>query len=181
MKKFKKTKKTIKPSITNKFLKFVSGLWFNYIKIPFKNLWWKTVEKPYLDYKKEKSKKAEIENIKKQFSKNFASYEAVKELMYNQPYQQTDMSTLNNDLSNNRKEMFNVNSGKIPFLFEPDIIDIHNDNLNVNAPSLENLIKINNENAKESLRKQTIKTSPIAQNFSPLDNTNKGKIFTSVS
>lgn len=102
--------------------------------------------------------------------------------MYNQPYQQTDMSKLMGDLISNRKEMFMVKSGKIPFLFEPDIIDIHNDNLNTNAPSLEDLIKINNENAKESLRKQTIKSqaSPTASVLSK-DITHKNKIFTTVS
>jgi hypothetical protein len=76
--------------------------------------------------------------------------------------------------------MSSVKSGKIPFLFEPDIIDIHNDNLNINAPSLDNLIKIDDENAKESLRKQIIKrktTTSILNN----NVTDKDKIFTSVS
>lgn len=180
MKTYKKTKNISKPSIASKLLQLVSGLWVKYIKTPINNLWWRTIEKPYLDYKREKAKKAEIYNIKTQFSKNFANHDLVRDLMYNKPYQQTDTSKLNDDLINNRKKMSSVKSGKIPFLFEPDIIDIHNDNLNINAPSLENLIKIDDENAKESLRKQIIKrktTTSILNN----NVTDKDKIFTSVS
>lgn len=156
MKKLNKTNNN-KSSIINKSLKTIGGFWFKYIKLPIKNTWFKYVKKPYLDKKEAKLKTKETQAIKDAFSKTFGDYNDVKTLMYDKPFTQTDYRVLNEDLVNNRKEMIRTNTIHTPFLFDPEIIDIHNENLNPNAPTLEYLIKLSNESANGELKKQEIK------------------------
>jgi len=156
MKKLNKTNNN-KSSIINKSLKTIGGFWFKYIKLPLSNFWYLNFKKPYLDKKEAKLKAKETQAIKDAFSNTFGDYNEVKTLMYNKPFKQTDYVVLNEDLVNNRKEMIRTNTTHTPFLFEPEIIDIHNENLNPKAPTLEYLIKLNNESAHDELRKQEIK------------------------
>ena len=165
MKKLKKMKNTI--------VKF----WVLKIKLPIKNLWFKYVGKPMLDKKLAKEELKKTEELKKQFSKMYGDYDEIKKLMYTKPHLQTDDTILYQDLINNRKQMIMTNTSHTPFLFEPEIIDIHNENLNPNAPLLEDLIKFDDEKAKSEIKKQELKEYAIK----PRIKTVKDDLFNDVS
>jgi hypothetical protein len=143
-----------KITLTSKIKKLASGLWFNYIKRPISNLWYRNVKKPYQSYKENKAKLAYTKKIQNTFTKSFANHSEVIKLMYDIKLTQTNEEDLLKDIVSNRREMFFVDTKNKPFLYEPDIIEIHNENLNLNNPTLTYIIGKDNEKASEILREQ---------------------------
>jgi hypothetical protein len=149
----KKTMKKNKLSVASKIKSLASTLWFKYVKNPITNLWYNKVKKPYLARKEEKARLAEIKKIQDAFTKGFANHSEVTKLMYTTAWEQTNHENLTKDLLANRREMGQIN-GKVPTLYEPEINEIHNENLNPNNPTLSYIIKKDRDNATEALNYQ---------------------------
>ena len=148
----KKTVKKNKLSVASKIKSLASTVWFKYVKNPIANLWYRKVKKPYLARKEEKARLGEIKRIQDAFSKGFANHAEVTKLMYTTAWEQTNHENLTKDLLANRREMLFNN--KTPMLYEPEIIEIHNENLNPNNPTLTYVINKDRDNATEALNYQ---------------------------
>jgi len=148
----KKTVKKNKLSVASKIKSLASTVWFKYVKNPIANLWYRKVKKPYLARKEEKARLAKIKRIQDAFTKGFANHSEVTKLMYSTAWEQTNHENLTKDLMANRREMLFNN--KTPMLYEPEIIEIHNENLNPNNPTLTYVINKDRDNATEALNYQ---------------------------
>jgi len=148
----KKIIKTNKTTFIGKVKTLVNMLFFKYLKLPISNFWFRNFKKPYLARKEEKAKLAEIKRIKDTFTKGFANHTEVTKLMYSTALEQTNHENLTKDLLANRREMLFNN--KTPMLYEPEIIEIHNENINPNNPTLTYVINKDRDNATEALNYQ---------------------------
>jgi len=148
----KKTVKKNKLSVASKIKSLASTVWFKYVKNPIASLWYRKVTKPNLVRKEEKARLDEIKREKDAFSQGFANHAKVTKLMYTTSLEQTNHENLTKDLLANRREMLFNN--KTPMLYEPEIIEIHNENLNPNNPTLTYVINKDRDNATEALNYQ---------------------------
>lgn len=142
----------MKKTVNKNKLSVASALWFKYVKRPISNLWFRNVKKPYLERKEKKANLAKIKRAQDAFTKGFANHSEVIKLMYSTSLEQTNHENLTKDLIANRREMLFNN--KTPMLYEPEIIDIHNENLNSNNPTLTYVINKDRDNAAEALNYQ---------------------------
>lgn len=132
---------------SNSFLKNIGKLFR-----PFKKLL-KYIQKPITTYLQKRATKLVIVNLKKTFSKDFkVNYDAVKTLIDVISLQQTDVNVLKADLIHGAKLC--PMSNKAPTTFDPEIVNIHNENLNPSAPTLKNLITVENANSEFLLKEQ---------------------------
>lgn len=104
-----------------------------------------------------KATRKAIINIKKQFSIDFnSSCERVIEniKIQNDSIEQTDNDYLKETLVLGAKHCGEV-VGKSPRLYVPEVIDIHNENINPLAPSIHDINKLDSLNVLYELNKQT--------------------------
>jgi hypothetical protein len=135
-------------------LKFkLANLWFRYVKSP---LYYGLIVNPRL----EKERKAKIEKIKKEFEINQkASVDRVKEIMFHEKNRvkgEPKRDYHNEKLVDGRQHMINNHDliKKIPFFYEPEICDIHNETIKDKKDALETIIKKSREHSAELLKKQ---------------------------
>lgn len=148
----KKIIKTNKTTFIGKVKTLVNMLFLKYLKLPISYFWFRNFKKPYLDRKEKKSSLAKTKKIQNHFTKVFANHSEVIKLMYSTSLEQTNHENLTKDLLANRREMLFNN--KTPMLYEPEIIEIHNENLNPNNPTLTYVINKDRDNATEALNYQ---------------------------
>jgi len=131
-----------------KFGKYIGKFLNKFIKSPIAKLWDKKVRQPSIIRKREKARLAEIELIKSTFSKTFGNHEEVLSIMRDVNTKQTDNDYMNNQLIKARSELITA-TNKRPCFYEPEINEIHNDNLNPNNPTLKYIMDKDTENVRE--------------------------------
>lgn len=126
--------------------------WFNSILNYIKNLWFKYVMSPRQKRKEKQLEKENIKNLKKRFEKDFnISPESVVKMINTDNKHQTSRDYLNEKLVEGRIAMRSSFGYKTPYLFDPEIIDIHNENIDrPSYPSIER-IKSNDNDATTNI------------------------------
>jgi hypothetical protein len=120
------------------------------------NLWSNNVTKPIQERKAKKSREKYVKELKKNFNETFnVDTNHINKLI------DATKPNLNEDykidhLIENSVEINKLKSkGKVaPFIYEPEIVDIHNENLNLENPELHKLIDDDGRIAKNELTKQ---------------------------
>lgn len=133
-----------------------------------KNVWVKFVKEPILrTYQKNKEKRElnkKLINIRKDFENRFnVKVKHVKELMYPKGVIPTNDSFerqvfLNQELEKARKLLSDPrNVNKHVFFYEPEMVDIHNESTHLLTKDLNEIKKLDYENAKTVLNNARIK------------------------
>jgi len=145
---------------------YVSNLWFIYVKNPF---YYRLIVEPRLKREREK----ERAKIIKDFEENQkTSIDRVKNIMYHEKvYHENNpkLDYLNQKLVEGRahvNEMVPFMS-RIPFFYEPEICDIHNETLDTKKDDIHKVILNDNKLLQELLRKQKIKADVISTKNKP--------------
>jgi hypothetical protein len=149
-----------KPSLFARFKKSVNNFFkkiknSKVVKFIF-NLWSNNVTKPIQERKAKKSREKYVKELKKNFNETFnVDTNHINKLI------DATKPNLNEDykidhLIENSVEINKLKSkGKVaPFIYEPEIVDIHNENLNLENPELHKLIDDDGRIAKNELTKQ---------------------------
>lgn len=131
----------------------------------FKNIWNRFVISKYTKLKKERELKLKLKDIKDDFEKRFnLSTEEIKEIMYHERVasyrdEYEKLNYLKNELVKGREHMLNVHKyvSKTPFLYEPDVVDIHNENLHFNTKSISEIMNEDYEKVRLNLKEQSRK------------------------
>ena len=155
-----KKKTPFKIRLKNSIKKFFNKFKKSKFLMKIKNWYYNNIKKPIQDKKEEKYKLTYVKELKENFSKKFnVDVEKTIKIMSQPGY--SPYTVDNNDLLiQNRIE---INKTKVilgnrisPFLYEPDIIDIHNENINLNEgnPTFEELVRIENMKGSTSANKQ---------------------------
>lgn len=142
----------LKKSVNN-FLKKIKNS--KVVKFIF-NLWSNNVTKPIQERKVKKSREKYLKELKNNFNETFnVDTNHINKLI------DATKPNLNEDykidhLIENSVEINKLKSkGKVaPFIYEPEIVDIHNENLNLENPELYKLIDDDSRIAKNELTKQ---------------------------
>jgi hypothetical protein len=155
-----KKKPTIKEKLKNIINKFFNKVKKNKITLTIKNWFYNKVIKPYQTKKAEREHKKYIKDLQNNFSKKFnVDVEKTIKIMNGPGYSphkyDTDELLVKNRIEMNKTKDI-LGNRMSPFLYEPDIIDIHNENLNINEgnPTFQELVKIENDKASSSAFKQ---------------------------
>lgn len=149
-----------KPSLFARFKKSVNNFFKKIknsktIKNIF-NFWYNNVTKPIQERKAKKEREKYVKELKKNFNETFnVDTNHINKLI------DATKPNLNEDykidhLIENSVEINKLKSkGKVaPFIYEPEIVDIHNENLNLENPELHKLIDDDSRIAKNELTKQ---------------------------
>ena len=149
-----------KSSLKDRFKKSVKTLFGklkkNKFTLAIKNWFYNKIKKPFKDRRDRKEQERYIRELKSNFSKKFnVDVEKTINIMNSpgySPYQYDNNALLvENRLDiNKRKSLYKFS----PFMYAPEIVDIHNENLNKNNPSINEIIANDNNKASESLDKQ---------------------------
>jgi hypothetical protein len=129
------------------------------MKTFFKKFWLR-IKTIYLNYVKKRQHKKELNNLIKNFEKTYkVSVKRINEIIkHPKVYSETILKRgyYNDELKKGRRHISDVNEfvKKTPFLYEPEIIDIHNENCHNNKFTLDKLIKKENNLSYEFLKKQ---------------------------
>ena len=142
----KKTKKTL----------------FDKVKSYFRNLWLKYVINPKFEREKIKKAKDEANKYKENFEKlHNTAVEHVKQLMFHDKvyseYHGGKLNFRNEELLKGRKHIHknsNYYVNRIPKFYEPEICEIHNENLNLNGSSLKAIMGKQDKSSYDDLKKQ---------------------------
>jgi hypothetical protein len=146
-----KTKLTL--SLFTRFKTYVSNLWFKYVKNPF---YYRLIVEPKAKREKEKKRKEIIKN----FEVNQKTLQSrVKEIMYHEKVyceNNPKLDYLNQKLVEGREHIIEISPAmkRIPFLYDPEIVQIHNEHLTRNGLTLGEIKAIENMRAEDSLKKQ---------------------------
>jgi hypothetical protein len=153
-----KTKLTL--SLFTRFKTYVSNLWFKYVKNPF---YYRLIVEPKAKREKEKKRKEIIKN----FEVNQKTLQSrVKEIMYHEKVyceNNPKLDYLNQKLVEGREHIIQISPAmkRIPFLYEPDVVEIHNENYHNNKFTLSEILKKNSEASKNALKQQAKKHDDI--------------------
>jgi hypothetical protein len=116
--------------------------------------------KIYLNYVKKRQHKKELNNLIENFEKTYkVSVKEINEII-KQPkvYSETILKRgyHNDKLKEGREHILKIDKfvKKTPFIYEPEIIDIHNENCHNNKFTLDELIKKENNLSYDFLKKQ---------------------------
>jgi len=132
------------------------------IKLFFSKYWNVLIVKPLQERKEKKQNLKNVSEIKKDFEKCFrVNINEVKAIMYdrvNHLYIDTDQRSkdLNEELVKGRQHMLNISKyyKAPPYFYDPEICEIHNENLNPSYPEIIDLKEIEHDSAKISLERQ---------------------------
>lgn len=120
---------------------------------------------PVQKYLEEKEKDRKHKRIINEFEKTFnTDIDKIKAIMYRKDPKNFGLYVdpekhekyINETLMQGRQHIIKINKyiGKTPLLYEPDMVEIHNENLNPNVPTLEALIEMDGNNIKNAFKKQ---------------------------
>ncbi len=125
--------------------------------------WYNIIIKPFLNYLDKKKKEREHVNLVNEFEKKFSTdIDRVKYIMYKDDDNNHinidpvgHEKYLNEKLLEGRGHMLKIHKyvNKTSFLYDPEIIDIHNDNLNPNAPTISEISKRDYKQISDSFAK----------------------------
>jgi hypothetical protein len=149
-----------KPSFKVRFLNSLN-IFFNKFKnlkflLAIKNWWYLNITKPSKEKKDKKEHEEYVKELKSNFSKKFnVNVEKTIEIMSQPGYSphvvDNDRLLIENRLDiNKRKSLYKF----APFVYEPKIVDVHNENLNTNNPTIDEIKSIDSNKANDDLNKQ---------------------------
>jgi hypothetical protein len=131
------------------------------IKSYFRNLWFKYVTNPKFEREKIKKAKDEANKHKENFEKKHnTAVEHIKQLMFNDKLYSEHyggrIDFRNEELLKGRKHLLKYAKyvNKVPKFYEPEICDIHNENLNLNGSSLKAIMDKQDKLSYDDLKKQ---------------------------
>jgi hypothetical protein len=161
-------KNTKKIPLLKKIKIYISNLWFKYVKNPF-------YLQPKIKKEAEKRKKTLIKNFEE---KQKTAVSRIKDIMYHENvYNENNPKTnyFNEKLIEGRKRVNEMSAftQRTPFLYDPDICDIHNETIHEKKDTIDKIILEEDNFSKKLLKKQEIKLNRLS------NNKNKKNIFTS--
>lgn len=158
---FTPNKKTpFKIRLKNSIKKFFNKFKKSKFLMKIKNWYYNNIKKPIQDKKEEKDKLRYVKELKENFSKKFnvdveKTIKVMNQPAYGPPNVDNNALLIQNRIEINKTKVI-LGNRISPFLYEPDIIDIHNENINLNEgnPTFEELVRIENMKASTSANKQ---------------------------
>jgi len=161
-------KNTKKIPLLKKIKIYISNLWFKYVKNPF-------YLQPKIKKEAEKRKKTLIKNFEE---KQKTAVSRIKDIMYHENvYNENNPKTnyFNEKLIEGRKRVNEMSAftQRTPFLYDPEICDIHNETIHEKKDTIDKIILEEDNFSKKLLKKQEIKLNRLS------NNKNKKNIFTS--
>ena len=148
-------KKSFKTTVKEFIDKTIKNIKNNKLFTYLKNWFWFKFGKPYKDWKLKKENEKHIKTLKYNFSKTFnVDVEKLRILMNHSGSIQRDINDellIKNRLDiNKRKSLYKF----APIMFDPDVVEIHNDNLGENKPSIHQIVSDDSNQASNQLDKQ---------------------------
>jgi len=128
----------------------------------FTNIWLK-LKRYYSNYVKKREEKNKLINLIKNFESDYnLSFDEINKLIkHPSVYHESEPKRQyhNDKLKEAREHILKIDKyvKKTPFLYEPEIIEIHNENCHTNKITLNELIKKEEEDNFNQLKKQLIK------------------------
>jgi hypothetical protein len=159
---FTKTDFTPKKKVSNKekikksIAKFFSNIKNAKLVVNIKSWFYNKFIKPNKEKKKKKEYDDYVKELKSNFSKKFnVNVEKTIEIMSQPGYSpyvvDNDRLLIENRLDiNKRKSLYKF----APFVYEPKIVDVHNENLNSNNPTIDEIKSNDSNKANDDLNKQ---------------------------
>ena len=149
-----------KPTLKERIKKSVSNL-FSKVKktklvLTIKNWWFVNITNPIKQKKAKKEHENYVKELKDNFAKKFnVNVEKTIKIMSQSAYSpyefDNDRLLIENRLDiNKRKSLYKF----APFIYEPEIVDVHNENLNLDNPPINEIITSDNDKASNDLTKQ---------------------------
>jgi hypothetical protein len=148
-----KKKPSFKDRVITSVKMFFKKIKNNKLLLTIKNWFYNTFKKPYID---KKEKERYIKELKSNFSKKFnVDVEKTIKIMnspgYSPPQYNNEALLVENRMEiNKRKSLYKF----APFMYDPDVVDIHNENLNENNPNINQIIANDANDSVEKLDKQ---------------------------
>ena len=145
-------KERIKKSVTNLFSKLKKSK----LVLIIKNWWFNNIKNPIKQKRAKKKRENYVKNLKANFAKKFnVDIEKTLRVMKHpnfSPYEiDNDRLLIDNRLDiNKRKSLYKF----APFIYEPEIVDVHNENLSLNNPPINEIILTGDDKAVSDLIKQ---------------------------
>jgi hypothetical protein len=145
-------KERIKKSITNLFSKLKKSK----LVLTIKNWWFNNIKNPIKQKRAKKERENYVKELKANFAKKFnVDVEKTIRVMNHpnySPYEvDNDRLLVENRLDiNKRKSLYKF----APFIYEPEIVDVHNENLNTNNPPINEIINSDDDKSRNELTKQ---------------------------
>lgn len=142
----------IKKSVTNLFSKLKKSK----LILTVKNWWFNNITNPIKQKRVKRQNEKYVKELKDNFAKKFnVDVEKTIKIMSQSAYSpyevDNDRLLIENRLDiNKRKSLYKF----APFIYEPEIVDVHNENLNPNNPSINEIISNDNNKASDDLDKQ---------------------------
>ena len=137
----------------------------NKFKNFFKHIWNNIIIPRYNRYKNRNDFETKIRDIRKDFEKRFnVKVDDIKEVMYHERVKTVNdeyekQLHLNEELIKGKVHVMSIHKyvSRTPFLYDPDVVDIHNENYHNNRFTLSDILKKDSENTKNSLKQQAKK------------------------
>ncbi|MEN6294122.1 MAG: hypothetical protein ABFD07_19175 [Methanobacterium sp.] len=151
-----KKKPSFKARVITSVKAFFKKIKNNKLLLSIKNWFYNTVKKPYIDKKEKKEKERYIKELKYNFSKKFnVDVEKTIRIMNSPGYSPTQYDNeallVENRMNiNKRKSLYTF----APFMYNPEVVDIHNENLNESNPNINQIIANDTNDSVEKLDKQ---------------------------
>jgi hypothetical protein len=129
------------------------------MKTFFKKFWLR-IKTIYLNYVKKRQHKKETNNLIENFEKTYGvSVKEINEIIkHPKLYSETTLKRgyYNDKLKEGREHILKIDKfvKKTPFIYEPEFVDIHNENCHNNKFTLDDLIKKENNLSYDFLKKQ---------------------------
>lgn len=131
----------------------------------FKDIWNNIIIPRYNRYKNRVDFETKIKDIRKDFEKRFnVKVDDIKEVMYHERVRTVNdeyekQLHLNEELIKGKAHIMSIHKyvSKTPFLYDPDVVDIHNENYHNNKFTLSEILKQESEYVKNSLKQQAKK------------------------
>jgi hypothetical protein len=145
-------KERIKKSVTNLFSKLKKSK----LVLTIKNWWFNNIKNPIRQKRAKKERENYVKELKANFAKKFnVDVEKTIRVMNHpnySPYEvDNDRLLVENRLDiNKRKSLYKF----APFIYEPEIVDVHNENLNTNNPPINEIINSDDDKSRNELTKQ---------------------------
>jgi hypothetical protein len=124
--------------------------------LTIKNWWFNNIKNPIKQKRAKKERENYVKELKANFAKKFnVDIEKTIRVMNHpnfSPYEvDNDRLLVENRLDiNKRKSLYKF----APFIYEPEIVDVHNENLNTNNPPINEIINSDDDKSRNELTKQ---------------------------
>lgn len=145
-----------KLSLLKRIKRYVSNLWFKYVKNPF---YYRLIVEPRVKKEKELARKKTIKDFEE---KQKTAVSRIKDIMYHEKVfheNNPKFDYLNQKLVEGREHVIEMSPfmRRTPLFYEPEICEIHNETIHTKTDDIHKIILQEDEKSRISLRKQKIK------------------------